>query len=116
VATSKAEPLAIRLIDHFGLGGLVEAVCGDDLAGNRATKTAVVGAALSRLGGPDPAGCLMVGDRSHDVIGAAAHHVSTLGAGWGYGSPGELADAGAVAVLDAPSALGRYLRLPDRTD
>ena len=34
---------------------------------------------------PLPARVLMVGDRSHDVDGAAAHGIDTVVVGWGYG-------------------------------
>ena len=48
----------------------------------------------------------MVGDRSHDVDGAAANGVPTIGVGWGYAEPGELAGARlVVADLDALSAV-----------
>jgi phosphoglycolate phosphatase-like HAD superfamily hydrolase len=32
-----------------------------------------------------PERVLMVGDRSHDVDGAAAHGIDTVVVGWGYG-------------------------------
>ena len=47
----------------------------------------------------------MVGDREHDVLGARAHGIDTLGVAWGYAVPGELRSAGAVAVLDRPADL-----------
>jgi phosphoglycolate phosphatase len=48
---------------------------------------------------------VLVGDRAHDVLGAAAHGLPCLGAGWGPAPPGELADAGAVAVVPTPADL-----------
>ena len=54
----------------------------------------------------------MVGDRRHDVAGAGAHGVRTLGAGWGYGPPGELEEAGAVEVFATPGDLGRHFGRP----
>jgi phosphoglycolate phosphatase len=41
----------------------------------------------------------MVGDRSHDAVGAAAHGLPCLGVAWGYAEPGELEDAGAIGVV-----------------
>ncbi len=105
VATSKAEPFAVRIIEHFGLLDRFAAVVGSSLDGSRSAKADVIAEALHRLGEPDPARTAMVGDRSHDVHGAHAHRIACYGAGWGYGSAGELADAGAVAVLDAPADL-----------
>jgi len=38
----------------------------------------------------------MVGDRSHDTIGALANGVPTILVEWGYGSPAEADDALAI--------------------
>ncbi len=43
----------------------------------------------------------MVGDRLHDVEGAAEHGLRCVGAGWGYAEPGELVAAGADTVYDS---------------
>jgi len=45
----------------------------------------------------------MVGDRSHDVVGAAAHGIPTVGVAWGYGAPGELEAAGVASIAQLPS-------------
>lgn len=44
----------------------------------------MVAYALSQLG-TLPERVLMVGDRAHDVEGAAAHGIATVVVGWGYG-------------------------------
>jgi phosphoglycolate phosphatase-like HAD superfamily hydrolase len=41
---------------------------------------------------PLPERVLMVGDRRHDVDGAAAHGIDAVVVGWGYGK-GDFADA-----------------------
>jgi phosphoglycolate phosphatase len=51
----------------------------------------------------------MVGDRLHDVHGAAAHDLATIGVSWGYAEPDELVSAGAFAVVDTPEELGDLL-------
>lgn len=53
---------------------------------------------------------VMVGDREHDVLGAAAHGIGCLGVSWGYAEPGELEDAGALAVVGSADELARALR------
>jgi phosphoglycolate phosphatase len=78
-------------------------VCGDTLDGSRDSKALVVGEALRRLGDPDPNTVLMVGDRSHDVLGAAAHGLGCAGALWGYGSAEELVAAGALRLCAKPA-------------
>jgi phosphoglycolate phosphatase-like HAD superfamily hydrolase len=84
VATSKAEPTAHRILTHFGLAGHFEVIAGASVDGLRATKSEVVKHALAQLE-PLPDRVLMVGDRSHDVEGAAEHGIDTVAVGWGYG-------------------------------
>jgi phosphoglycolate phosphatase len=102
VATSKQEAAARMIVERLGWAGLLADVVGDTPAAERPTKTAVVGAALARLGSTS---ALMVGDRKYDVIGARAHGLDCVGAGWGYAEPGELIGAGAVTVCATPAEL-----------
>lgn len=108
VATSKAEPHAQRIVAEHGWSDLFETVCGDTFDAARPTKAAVVAEALRRV--DQPADAVMVGDRSHDVVGARVNGLACLGAGWGYGGPGELEEAGAVAVFQDPADLAAALR------
>ena len=84
VATSKAEPTAQRILAHFGLDEHFEVIAGASIDGSRAAKSDVVAHALAQLK-PLPDRLLMVGDRSHDVEGAAEHGIDTVVVGWGYG-------------------------------
>ena len=43
----------------------------------------------------DPARAIMIGDRSHDMIGARANGMTAVGVLYGYGSREELLGAGA---------------------
>ena len=62
-------------------------------------------AAVLRIERLDPNDCTMVGDRSHDVIGARANGLRAIGVLWGYGSRDELAAAGADALVATPGDL-----------
>jgi phosphoglycolate phosphatase len=111
VATSKAEPTARRILAHFGLDRYFEVVAGASVDGTRATKADVLGHALAQLQ-PLPERVLMVGDRLHDVEGAAAHGIDAVVVGWGYGHA-DFADATATnglvhaaTVADLRRALG----------
>ncbi|SEH74908.1 haloacid dehalogenase superfamily, subfamily IA, variant 1 with third motif having Dx(3-4)D or Dx(3-4)E [Mycolicibacterium rutilum] len=84
VATSKAEPTAQRILEHFGLHDCFEVIAGASVDGARAAKADVVAHALAQIDDL-PERVLMVGDRSHDVEGAAAHGIDTVVVGWGYG-------------------------------
>ena len=108
VATSKAEPTARRILAHFGLDEHFEVIAGASLDGVRATKAEVVAHALAQLE-PLPERVVMVGDRAHDVEGAAAHGIDTVVVGWGYGAA-DFAEPAAVAALPRHVATGRRLR------
>lgn len=84
VATSKAEPTARRILSHFSLESRFEVIAGASVDGTRSSKTEVLAHALAQLA-PLPPRVVMVGDRSHDVEGAAAHGIGTVVVGWGYG-------------------------------
>ncbi|MCV7425294.1 HAD-IA family hydrolase [Mycobacterium montefiorense] len=84
VATSKLEPTARRILAHFDLDQYFEVIAGACPDGSRSSKEEVLAHALSQLQ-PLPERVLMVGDRSHDVDGAAAHGIDTVVVGWGYG-------------------------------
>ena len=99
VATSKAEPTARRILAHFGLDEHFEVVAGASVDGSRATKADVLAHALAQLQ-PLPERVLMVGDRRHDVEGAAAHGIDAVVVGWGYGR-GDFADAAPAATSGA---------------
>lgn len=113
IATSKPEPFALRIAEHFGIAQFFDCVAGAAMDETRTAKWEVVEYALGRCGSPDPAAVLMVGDREHDVQGAARCGVATLGVLYGYGSRAELTDAGAVAVAETVEAVGDYILNPD---
>ena len=101
VATSKPEPFAVAILEHVGLLGQFASVHGATLDGAVRHKDQVVGAALARHpAGRAPA---LVGDRAQDVVGAAAHGVPCIGAGWGPAEVGELETAGAAGIAATPA-------------
>ncbi len=113
VATSKPDHLAHRIITEGVLGPWMTTVIGADPDAGRHSKADVVGAVLAGIETVVPrSGVVMVGDRLHDVHGAAAHGLPTVGVRWGTAEPGELEQAGAVAVVDTPLELGDLLLGP----
>lgn len=104
LATSKPEVYAKRILEKFDLMKYLSGVFGAELDGTRDRKDEVIAYALASLGA-SPDDVIMVGDRIHDVLGAAAHGIKTVGVLYGYGSREELTAAGAVSFAVDPSDL-----------
>lgn len=105
IVTSKAAVYAERIVDHFGLRGFFTAVYGAELSGERSVKAELIAHALERERVAASQAC-MIGDREHDITGAAAHAgMVGLGVLWGYGTRDELEQAGASAIVERVEAL-----------
>ncbi|HLI00646.1 MAG TPA: HAD hydrolase-like protein [Acidimicrobiales bacterium] len=117
LATAKLEQHAHDILAHFRLDGLIDGpVCGASLDGTRVEKGEILAEALRRAGIAGSPRVLMVGDRAHDVRGGLANGVRPVGAGWGYGAPGELAAAGAAHILDRPEDLADLVLSSERAE
>lgn len=104
VATSKPHVFAERIIDHFGLRDHFERVFGSELDGTRVDKSDLLEYALKEAA-VDPLRTLMIGDRSHDMVGARNNGMKGIGVLYGYGSRNELTQAGALHVCATPRAI-----------
>ena len=109
VATSKAHVFADRIVDHYVLRSYFYHVYGADLDDTPAHKADLLAFALERTG-TDPSRAVMIGDRSHDIVGAKRNGIAGIGVLYGYGSREELLDAGAVHVCATPQAILDHLR------
>ena len=109
MATSKPEPFAERIAEHFGIAEYFDCIAGAAMDETRTQKWEVIEYALERCGVTDRVRVLMVGDREHDVLGAARCGIRCLGVLYGYGSEAELTAAGACAVVPTAEAVGDYI-------
>jgi phosphoglycolate phosphatase len=109
LATSKPETPATLILERYDLVQYFDVITGASDDEVRSAKKDVVEEALRRLRaiGAATATPVMVGDREHDVHGAAAHDVPTIFVRWGYGSPAE--EVGALAVVDDAAQLSSLL-------
>lgn len=108
VATSKPHAYAGKIVEHFGLMPHFGKVYGSELDGTRSTKTDLI-AYLLQQESLSAKSCVMIGDRKHDLIGARANAVASVGVTWGYGSSSELEREKPAAIFDHPSDLGQWL-------
>jgi phosphoglycolate phosphatase len=112
IATSKPWPLATSILERLGLADRFVAICGAEPDDTGSTKAEVVQKALDalRTAGCDTSRPVMIGDRFHDIEGAAVHGVPAVFAAWGYGDAAE--SAGAAAIATRPADVPRLLGLP----
>ena len=102
MATAKPLVYARRITAHFDLAPRMERQFGSELGGWLTNKKDLLEHALIETGA-DPAHSFMLGDRSHDAIGAKHNGITPVGALWGFGSRAELQDAHCAAIGEAPS-------------
>jgi len=111
LATGKPAVDGQLTLEHFGLASFFEVITGNTDTG-QLNKGEVVADALRQLGDPDRGRVVMVGDRRHDIEGAAVNGIASIGVTWGFALDGELAAARADAVVASVEALSALLVPP----
>jgi phosphoglycolate phosphatase len=104
LATSKREVFARRILENLKLATYFDGIHGSVPGGTLDHKPELLAHILS---GQDVSAShsLMVGDRRHDIVGARAVGMRSLGVLWGYGSRHELETAGADQLVERPADL-----------
>lgn len=104
VVTSKRKDFASRIVASLEFADAISGVYGTAPDGSLDDKALLIETVL-RNRELDPSTTVMVGDRSHDIIGARANSLRGVGVLWGYGSREELVAAGADSLLKSPEEL-----------
>ena len=104
--------LVAKILDYYELSNYFYYIAGANMDGTRTDKAEVIAYALKQI----PAEysnkkVLMVGDRSHDIIGAKKNGIDCAGVLFGYGSSEELEEAGADFVADSVEAVRNIILL-----
>ena len=102
LATSKRVDFAIRILEHFELKQYFDHIGAASMDGKISKKADVITALLKDMGDCDRDRIVMIGDRSHDIIGAKENGLKSIGVLWGYGSEEELSSAGADYLAKQP--------------
>jgi phosphoglycolate phosphatase len=108
VATSKPEPFAVRILEHFDLARYFDRICGASLDEKRSTKSDVIAYTLATCG-IDPTDAIMIGDRHHDVNGAHENGIPAIAVLYGYGDRAEHEAAGAEHIVESVADLRSLL-------
>ena len=113
VATSKPEVFARRILERFGFLPCFDYVFGASMDETRTRKDEVIAYALEEMGVTERSACVMVGDRSHDILGARKNGLDAMGVLFGYGSREELEEAGARYIAETVEDIPRILALQE---
>ncbi len=113
VATSKPEVFARRILERFGFLPCFDYVFGASMDETLTRKDEVIAYALEEMGVTDRSACVMVGDRSHDILGAKKNGLDAIGVLFGYGSREELEEAGARYIAETVEDIPRILASHD---
>ena len=73
-------------------------------------KNEVIDYAFKRAPWQNRLETVLVGDTHFDAEGAKKSGITCIGVSYGFGTVEELLEAGAVAVLDSPSEVARYVK------
>ena len=100
---------------HYHMKDLLkyfEVIVGSEMDGRRDKKADVIREVFRRAGisEEEKASVLMIGDRRHDMIGAAQTGIDSLGIYSGYAEPGELEKAGGTYVVHSVQEMRELLR------
>lgn len=106
LATGKVQDMARDILEHFDLLKYFDFVAGCELDGQRSYKHEIIDYALENLGALDKkASAVMIGDRYHDIAGAAKAGVASVGVLYGYGTREELEEYGADFIVASVAEL-----------
>ena len=100
LATSKYEFYAKKIIEHLGFTKYFTFAVGSCKDGSRAAKAEVIAYALREQGITELSRVVMVGDRKHDIEGARAVGIDSIGVLYGFGDREELEKHGATHIAE----------------
>lgn len=111
LASSKPEEMCLSICERFGFTPSLSTIAGSPPESDW-EKVDVIRETMRRLGlrADETGEILMVGDRKFDVLGARACGIDCVGVEFfGYAQPGELTEAGAVAVVRTAEELEKFI-------
>lgn len=109
LATSKPEPFANKILEHFGIAEYFSFVAGATMDEKRTHKDEVIKYALEELNIKDVSKAVMIGDRKYDIEGGKAFGLKTVGLLYGFGDKAEITAAQPDYIAETVEELEQIL-------
>ncbi len=109
LATSKPLVFAKKIVEKYELLEYLDYVVGADLKGGINYKDEIINEVLRQAKPCDLSKVVIVGDRKHDVLGAKACNISSIGVKCGYAEENELENAGADFIFKNLAEVQEFL-------
>lgn len=110
VATSKPTVFSVDILKHLGIDMYFDGVVGSNLDNSRSKKCEVISFILDENKITDRDLVVMIGDKSHDLVGAAQCNIHGIGVTYGFGDYEELSHEKHDAILESSSAVLEYIK------
>ena len=109
IATSKPTIFAKEIASYLQIDHFFEGVIGSNLDNSRSNKAEIIEHIIEKYSIKDRDRIVMVGDRSHDLIGAKQCKIHGVGVTYGYGSNEELEAVSHDVLISSINELLSYL-------
>ena len=109
IATSKPDVMTLSILEYFNLRDYFDFIACSSMNETRSKKDEVIAYALENIRNKDLGTILMIGDRYHDIEGAKANGIDSMGVLFGYGDREELQNAGADYIAETPEDILNFL-------
>lgn len=109
VVTTKPTFIAEKVVQYHNLFEYFDVIIGSQSTQMDADKTTLVAYALKREPTEKKESFVMIGDREHDIIGAQANGVDSIGVTFGYGSHEEIKNAKPAYIVNTIKELDKCL-------
>ena len=109
IATAKYEETAIKILKYLKIYKYFNFVYGVTEKSERITKKDILSYALNNLNNIENKKCIMIGDRSSDIIAGKANDMDTIGVLYGMDNKEMLEKAGATFLVNKPLDILRII-------
>ena len=109
IVTSKPTVVAEKVVKYHDLFDYFEKVIGSKADLSDADKTTLVSYALKLHPNEKKESFVMLGDREHDIIGAQANGIDSIGLTFGFGSHEEIKNANPTHIVQSIKELSQIL-------